>query len=88
MASNNIDNWEQYLTNEDYVYLIQYIDNIKNGILNDKMIILVGPSRSGKSTLQKNISSYLGDELCGDYQLSCDFIYNENIKTIRIFLWN
>jgi predicted AAA+ superfamily ATPase len=85
MVANNIDNWEQYLTHEDYVYLIQYIENIKNGISNDKMIILSGPSRTGKSTLKKNIISYLSDEMCGEYFMSCDFIYNETIKPLVFF---
>lgn len=85
MVANNIDNWEQYLTHEDYAYLIQYIENIKNGISNDKMIILSGPSRTGKSTLKKNIISYLSDELCGEYLMSCDFIYNETIKPLVFF---
>jgi ABC-type phosphate/phosphonate transport system ATPase subunit len=85
MVSNDITSWEQYLTNEDYAYLIQYIDNIKNGISNNKMIILAGPSRSGKSTLKKDITSYLSNELCGEYLMSCDFIYNENIKPLGFF---
>ena len=55
MVSNEINSWEQYLTNEDYMYLVQYIENIKNNISNDKMIILAGPSRSGKSTLKKTL---------------------------------
>ena len=53
MVSNTIESWKQYLTHEDYEYLFQYIENIKNGVLNDKMIILAGPARSGKSTLKK-----------------------------------
>ena len=58
MALHHLDIWKQYLTNNDYNYLIQYIKNIKNNISNDKMIILSGPSRTGKSTLKmifKNI---------------------------------
>jgi len=85
MVTNIIHNWEQYLTSEDYTYLIQYIENIKNGISNDKMIILSGPSSSGKSTLKKNITSYLSNEMCGEYIMSCDFIYNETIKPLGFF---
>jgi adenylylsulfate kinase-like enzyme len=85
MVSNEINSWEQYLTNEDYVYLVQYIENIKNGISNDKMIILAGPGRSGKSTLKKNITSYLGDEMCGVYCMSGDIIYDETIKPLGFF---
>jgi ABC-type phosphate/phosphonate transport system ATPase subunit len=85
MVSNEINSWEQYLTNEDYLYLVQYIENIKNNIPNDKMIILAGPSRSGKSTLKKHISSFSSDELCGCYPMSCDFIYYETIKPLGFF---
>ena len=84
MVSDDITSWNNYLTNEDYMYLVQYIENIKNGISNDKMIILVGPGRSGKTTLTEHISSYLGNEMCGVY--SCmspnDIIYDENIKPL------
>ena len=43
MVSNEINSWEQYLTNEDYMYLVKYIENIKNNISNDKMIIFLEP---------------------------------------------
>jgi ABC-type phosphate/phosphonate transport system ATPase subunit len=85
MTTNKLDNWKQHLTSGDYNYLIQYVDNIKNNIPNHKMIILSGPSRSGKSTLQKDITSYIGHEKCGEYSMSCDFIYDENIKPLGFF---
>jgi len=28
MAASQFGNWEQYLANDDYAYLIQYIENI------------------------------------------------------------
>ena len=55
---------------------LQYI---KNNIQNDKMIILSGPGRTGKSTLERDIRTYLGNENCGDFSMTCDFIYNETI---------
>jgi predicted AAA+ superfamily ATPase len=85
MVSNEINSWEQYLTNEDYMYLVKYIENIKNNISNDKMIIFAGPGRCGKSTLKKNIASYLGDEMCGVYCMSGDIIYDETIKPLGFF---
>ena len=51
MTTQCLYNWNQYLSDEDYNYLIQYIENIKNNNQNNKMIILSGPSRTGKSTL-------------------------------------
>ena len=85
MALHHLDNWKQYLTNDDYNYLIQYIENIKNNISNDKMIILSGPSRTGKSTLKNDIQKYLGDEFCGVFMMSGEIIYNENIKKLGFF---
>jgi tRNA uridine 5-carbamoylmethylation protein Kti12 len=83
--TNHIGEWEQYLTKEDYLYLKQYVENIKKGILNDKMIILAGVSRTGKTTLQKHISTYLGSELCKNYPMTGEFIYDENIKPLGFF---
>jgi ABC-type phosphate/phosphonate transport system ATPase subunit len=82
MSLHHLDNWKQYLTNDDYNYLIQFVENIKNNISYDKMIILSGPSRSGKSTLKNDIQKYLGDEFCGMFMMSGEIIYNENIKKL------
>jgi ABC-type cobalamin/Fe3+-siderophores transport system ATPase subunit len=85
MTEHYLDNWKQYLTDDDYNYLIQYVENIKNNIPNDKMIILHGPGRSGKSTLKKDIQTYLGDEICGNFMMSGEIIYSENIKKLGFF---
>jgi tRNA uridine 5-carbamoylmethylation protein Kti12 len=57
----------------------------KNNTPNDKMIILSGPGGSGKSTLQQNIASYLGEEMCGNFPMSGEIIYNEGIKSLGFF---
>uniref|UniRef100_A0A6C0F483 ATPase AAA-type core domain-containing protein n=1 Tax=viral metagenome TaxID=1070528 RepID=A0A6C0F483_9ZZZZ len=75
-----LHNWEQYLKQDDYNYLIQYVENVKNNIPNDKMIILSGKPRTGKTSLKKDISNYLGFELCGECPISGEIIYCENIK--------
>ena len=85
MTQHYLDNWKQYLTDDDYNYLIRYIENIKHNISNDKMIILSGPARSGKSTLINDIITYLGDEFCGVYGMSGEIIYSESIKKLGIF---
>ena len=54
--------WSQYLQPEDYEYLIQFVENVKNGMPNNKMIVLAGPGRTGKSTLKNEIKAYLGDD--------------------------
>ena len=82
---NAFQHWQQYLQQGDFEYLIQYIENVKNGIPNDRMIILLGPSMTGKTTLIDEIGTHLGDELfglCPVYAL----IYQENIKPfIRLY---
>jgi GTP1/Obg family GTP-binding protein len=78
--------WQQYLQQEDFEYLIQYIENIKNGIPNVRMIILFGYGSNGKSRLMDEINSHLGDELCGAECHVNELICHENIKPL-IFLY-
>jgi len=85
MIIHYLDNWKQYLTDNDYNYLIQYVENIKNNIPNEKMIILSGPGKTGKTTLKNDIQTYLGDELCAIYMMSGEMIYSENIKKLGFF---
>jgi len=80
-AANAFEGWFQYLKQDDFEYLIQYIENIQNGIPNHEMIILLGPPCTGKTTLIQDIQSYLTPEICqwGDVH---ELIYEENIKPI------
>lgn len=82
MTIHYLNKWKQYLKEDDYNYLVQYIENIRNNVLNDKMIILSGQSRTGKTTLINDIKSYLGNDLCQDYFMLGDIMYNENIKKL------
>jgi DNA helicase TIP49 (TBP-interacting protein) len=84
MSDYFLDNWKQYLSSEDYNYLVTFIENIKNGIVNEKMIILYGAGRTGKTTLKNNITSYLGNDVCGNYIMSGSIIYEENIKKLIV----
>jgi len=81
---NAFQNWQQYLQQADFEYLIQYIENIKNGIPNHEMIILLGPGCNGKSTLIEEIQTHLGDQLFEFHDVR-ELIYEENIKPL-IFL--
>jgi hypothetical protein len=87
MTQHQLSNWAQYLNDDDYEYLIQYVENVKNGTPNAKMIVLAGPARTGKTTLQNDIKSYLGEELCQEWQVSSagDAIYNETLKRLGLF---
>lgn len=65
--------YAQYLSEEDYGNLIQYIDNLKNNINNDKMLIVSGPPKTGKTSLINAIRCYLGQNQCYDI-IGCECI--------------
>ena len=37
-----LDNWKPYLNEEDFEYLINYVENSKNNLPNNKFLILLG----------------------------------------------
>lgn len=84
MTEHCLDNWKQYLSDDDYSFLVTYVENIKNDIPNDKMIILCGPGRNGKSTLIQQVLDYLGKDICEVQLATNDIIYNENIKKLVV----
>jgi len=90
MTEHYLYKWKQYLNNNeiDYEYLIKFVENVKNNIPNDKMIILVGIGANGKSTLIRDIKYYLGEDLCKHYTWNkhTDIIYEQNIKRLVTFL--
>ena len=86
MTEHYLYKWKQYLNNNegDYEYLIQFVDNVKNNIPNDKIIILFGYGGNGKSTLIREIGDYLGEDLCQHHWCNhvSDIIYEPNIKRL------
>jgi len=61
------DEWKPYLSDEDISYLRTFVDNLKNNLPNDKMIILSGKNgRNGKTTIIKEIIQYIGENNCHD----------------------
>jgi ABC-type uncharacterized transport system ATPase subunit len=87
MTQHELNSWSQYLTADDYDFLIKYVENVKNGIPNDKMIVLAGQARTGKTTLQNEIKSYLGEELWQQWPVRSagDMIYDEKIRRVGFF---
>lgn len=79
--------WSQYLQPEDYNYLIQFVENVKERLPNNTMIVLAGPARTGKSTLQNEIRAYLGDDLCENWSVTAPekALYSEHIKLLGFF---
>jgi len=85
METHQLHHWSLYLPVEDYIFLIEYVENIKYNIPNHRMIILSGAERTGKTTLKNDIANYLGHDLCGECLMSGEIIYNENIKKMGFF---
>jgi len=58
--------WNNYLLNEYQNYLFDIIKCAQEGRRYDKMILMVGPGRNGKTTLLKQIADYIGgdDVIC------------------------
>lgn len=82
MTTAPLGRWERYLTADDYRYMMQFVQNVKLGFPNDKMLILYGTGRNGKTTLIKEICEYLGEENCGD--LPENILGYENIPKLCI----
>jgi hypothetical protein len=54
-----LDNWKPYLNKHDFNHLIEFIENNKNNIPNQKkIIILMGKQRTGKTSLLNDIYKY------------------------------
>lgn len=80
-----LNKWKNYLLESDYQYLVDYVEKIKRNERNDKMLMLCGDIRTGKTTLINDIFNYLGTELCGEYELSVKIMYGEIIKKLVYF---
>lgn len=62
MACYYIEEWKQYLSEKDFNYLIQFIENLDRMDKNDKILILTGKPRTGKTTLINKIKKYIGSQ--------------------------
>jgi hypothetical protein len=61
---NPIIKFKNYMQNDYYNYLYEYIENIKNNIKNEKIIIIVGTGRSSITTIIDDIEKYMGKKYC------------------------
>ena len=59
-----LHSWKQYLTKDNYTFLLQFVENAKNHIPNEKVLILSGIGRNGKTTLMHEIMFYIGSQYC------------------------
>jgi len=81
MTQSGLD-WKQYLSKQDCDYLIQYVENIKYGVSNDKMVILSGVNDVGTFTIKKDIKTYLGNHLVGNHLKIEDILSSETIRKL------
>ena len=64
IENNCFSNWRPYLSEYGYNTLIKYVENIKNNIKNDTILLLTGEGPTGKTTLKRAIVDYIGEDNC------------------------
>lgn len=75
--------WQKHMSNDDYIYFIKYIENAKNKLPNNKLLLFSG-NEIGKKMIIRELSNYLGDDqfmLCDTY--GCAF-FKPIVKLIYI----
>lgn len=80
---HELHKWKKYMSNDDYIYFIKYIDNAKNKIPNDRLLIFFG-NEIGKKLIIREISNYVGN---ANFMLSdtygCGF-FRPTVKIVHI----
>jgi len=71
---------DYYLTEDQQDHILDFVNNAKNGMKNDKMIILLGSGKNGKTSLVEEIKREL-DSYCENLKLS-NLINNPTRKMI------
>lgn len=80
-----LDNWKPYLNEDDFEYLINYVENSKNNLPNNKFLILLGNGgANGKSTLITEIENYLGNENFRRCDTNGSAFFEPIVKVIHI----
>lgn len=79
--------WSSYIGEEDINYLREFFSRANNYLPNDKILIIVGDERTGKTTLISQLIEELGETnvaSISDFKLSAPlpklFIINEQCK--------
>lgn len=64
IENHHFSDWRSYLSEYGYNTLIKYVENIKNDIKNDTILLLTGEGPTGKTTLKRAIVDYIGEDNC------------------------
>ena len=59
--NNFLDQWKPYMESSDFQKLHAYLERAKNNLPNDTILLIIGPARSGKTTLLNQIVGFIGE---------------------------
>jgi predicted AAA+ superfamily ATPase len=59
--NNFLDQWKPYMEASDFQKLYAYLERANNNLPNDTILLIIGPARSGKSTLFNQIVEFIGE---------------------------
>ncbi len=80
-----LDIWKPYLSFDNFHHLIQFVENSKNNVHNNKLLILLGNGGpNGKSTLISHISKYIGEENFRLSDTNGSGFFDPTVKLIHI----
>ena len=84
---NPIIKFKNFMQNDYYNYLYEYVENIKNNIKNEKIIIIIGTGRSSITSIIDDIEKYIGENYCiRDIFENCNGNFNGNSKLLILDL--
>jgi len=82
--SHPLESWKLFLSVEDYLVLIHFVENIKHNIVNDQMILLYGTGPKGKTDLIRDITQYIGEDTCSPIYNMWSTVYDSH--AVQLFI--
>jgi len=61
IMENFLDQWQPYMDASDIQKLNTYLERTNNNLPNDTILMIIGPARTGKTTLMKQIVDFIGE---------------------------
>tara|TARA_A100001011_G_C14067105_1_gene738629 strand:+ start:189 stop:578 length:390 start_codon:yes stop_codon:yes gene_type:complete len=72
--------WEKYLNDDDFKYLMDFVNNIENGNKNDKILLLCGSGRNGKSFMMEQMKNHFANNIVTIDEHKIDAISGEEFN--------